>query len=436
MKSKTLLLSAVLGLTSALALGQASDLIAYWNFNTTPFGDTVNADVGSGVLRLDTWGGNITDFTGTTINALPGVIAGRDLALQVGTSNAGNGTFIQFDFDFTNYRDVHVTFAVQGTSSGFDTGTWSASTNNSNFVVFGNNTATQSGTRTTQTSGSTDILNNASTAHLRYTLDGADGTTSNNRLDNIQIRGTYIHQASAGSITQLDTEYRENFNAFRGDGFSATPSSGQLNSNAWRVTGHSDEQGEFGGEHAGTTLPGLRFSRGVNAGSTTFSGVYAWDLGNEDYALGIKPTGNDLTPGEITYRFVNDTGETITALDITYEIMVLNNQGRSSSFNFAHSADDNVYISVSSLDFTSPEAADADPEWMSFFRSVTLSDLNIQDGEFYYLQWQTDDVGGSGARDSLGLNNFTITAIPEPGTLVLVGLTGIAALVTLRRKRA
>lgn len=416
-------------------LGQVSDLIAYWNFNTTPFGDTVNADVGVGVLRLDTWGGDIADFTGTTINALPGVIAGRDLALRAGTSNAGNGTFIQFDFDFTNYRDVHVTFAAQGTSSGFDTGTWSASTNNSNFVVFGNNTATQSGTRTTQSSGSTDILNNASTAHLRYTLDGATGTaTQNNRLDNIQIRGTYIHQASAGSITQLDTEYRENFNAFRGDGFSATPSSGQLNSNAWRVTGAAAD-GEFGGEHADTEPPGNQLARGVNQGTTSNAGVYAWDIGGGEYALGLKPTGNDLSPGEITYRFVNDTGETVTALDITYDIMVLNNQGRSSSFNFAHSADDNVYIAVSSLDFTSGEAADAEPEWMSFSRSITLSGLNIQDGEFYYLQWQTDDVGGSGARDPLGLNNFTITAIPEPGSLIFMGIMGVAALLVLRWKK-
>ena len=37
------------------------------------------------------------------------------------------------------------------------------------------------------------------------------------------------------------------FTSFDGTGFSTSPSSGQLNSNEWRVTGMSDGDGSFGG---------------------------------------------------------------------------------------------------------------------------------------------------------------------------------------------
>ncbi len=62
-------------------------------------------------------------------------------------------------------------------------------------------------------------------------------------------------------------------------------------------------------------------------------------------------------------------------------------------------------------------------------RLILRIDIGGGDG----LGWPDGD--GSTSYE-IELNSFEFAVIPEPGTLALVALTGIAALVTLRRKRA
>ncbi len=139
----------------------------------------------------------------------------------------------------------------------------------------------------------------------------------------------------------------------------------------------------------------------------------------------------------MTLRLLNSTGVTVTALQLSYDIYVRNDNDRANSFNFRYSADDNQYTTVSSLDFTSPGSADSSPEWTSTDRSVTLSGLSIAHGSQFYLQWISDDVSGSGARDEFALDNVSVTAVsavPEPSSAALVGLFGVGLLGARRRK--
>ena len=110
----------------------------------------------------------------------------------------------------------------------------------------------------------------------------------------------------------------------------------------------------------------------------------------------------------------NQTGGPITDLTIEYDIYVYNDQGRANSFNFAHSGDDVTYTSESSLDYTSDEAASGSPAWVQVSRSITVSGLSIPDGDFYYFQWQSDDVSGSGSRDEFALDNVSIMSGSNP----------------------
>ena len=231
-------------------------------------------------------------------------------------------------------------------------------------------------------------------------------------------------------VNDFNTSITENFSGFTGTGFSPTPAVGQLDSNTWRVTGMSDGNGVFGGTH---TIGD--FARGTSTGGVTTGGTYAFDVGGGSTIIGFQPAGSDFTPGTLTARLENNTGGVISQLNISYNIYTYNDQGRANSFNFAYSSDDLGYTSVPALDYTTPEAADGSPAWVLVNRSTSLTGLSILNGDNFYLQWQSDDVSGGGSRDEFGLTNLSITAIPEPGTLALLGLSGLTLYLMRRRKR-
>ena len=198
--------------------------------------------------------------------------------------------------------------------------------------------------------------------------------------------------------------FSQNFDNFAGSGFAAIPLPGQLDSNIWRVTGFSDGTMAFGDTQAAGD-----FARGVSSGGETTGGIYAFDVGGGNIILGVQPTGSDFLPGEIVLRLQNNTGLTITQLDLLYNLWYLNDQPRANSLNLAYSSDDTAYTNVAALDFTTPQVADA-LGWQFVPRSATISGLNIPNGDFFYLKWTGDDVSGAGARDEYGLDNIQVSA--------------------------
>lgn len=174
-----------------------SGIFEYWNFNTFAVTDTlVASDFGAGTLSLEDWGGNVANFGGNILNAQSGDIAGASLSLQGGVEVdpgvfAGNGTFVQLSFSMENLQGLEITFAVRGTSSGFDSGLWSYSVDGVDFIASGDNTASRA-TSFSLATVATAGLDGATTAYLRYTLDGATTAAGNNRIDNLTLSATVI----------------------------------------------------------------------------------------------------------------------------------------------------------------------------------------------------------------------------------------------------
>ncbi|AKS40784.1 endonuclease/exonuclease/phosphatase family protein [Wenzhouxiangella marina] len=212
--------------------------------------------------------------------------------------------------------------------------------------------------------------------------------------------------------------FDEDFVTFAGAGFSATPAAGQLDSNQWRVQGLSDGPGSFGGEFTSGD-----FARGATTGGASSGGIYALSTGTA-IALGAQPTGADFTPGSFDLRIVNNTGDTIEAVDISYLIWTYNDQPRANSLNFEYSLDDSNWTPVPGLDYTSPEASDGSPAWVSTPRSTTLTGLGLAVGSPLYLRWTSDDVSGGGSRDELGIGAVQVDIIPPP--TLLASKTGSA----------
>ena len=180
----------------AVSAGPASaGLIFYYNFNSFDTSATsIDADFGDSFVDLSDWGGTVASFGGTTTNALFGDAAGDSLSLRPGSGLVGNGDSIDFIGDLTGFIDPVLTFATQGSGTGFTSGVWSYSVDGSTFTSVSGNTARTIDSfvlRTVDFSG-ISALSNANFAVFRYTLDGASGASGNNRIDNVQLNATAI----------------------------------------------------------------------------------------------------------------------------------------------------------------------------------------------------------------------------------------------------
>ena len=223
------------------------------------------------------------------------------------------------------------------------------------------------------------------------------------------------HALASLSIDNLNSPVVINFNDFDGSGFSPTPSAGQLDSDMWAIDRFSDGLLNFG-----DTQISNDFARGSSSGGETKGGIYAFDTGGGNIALGIQPGGDDWAPGSLTLKLQNNTGQTLTALDISYSIYLYNNAGRASSFNFSHSADNTTYTQIGALNFQSSKTASNPLAWEETSLGTTLTGLSIADSEHYYLRWSGDDFSGGGSRDEFGLDNISMTAVPEPAYFGLI----------------
>lgn len=194
-----------------VAVESQAAVVAYWNFNSLNIPTasapgsggvptTIAADQGTGSISLSGWTGLVDDFAGSTLNALNSDASGASLSL---VSSTGNNSFIEISFSMAGLRDLAITFDTRGTSTGYDSGIWSYSTNGSTFFDFGAQTATRSTTFATTGPGVTASLNNASTAFLRYTLNGATTTGGNNRIDNLQLNATAVPEPSSLAVLGL-----------------------------------------------------------------------------------------------------------------------------------------------------------------------------------------------------------------------------------------
>lgn len=167
-----------------------ADEVSIWNFNDSD----LNVDHGSGSLTTNFNLVNVV-FTlgGSSINARAGDPAGQSVTLQGGTGNANNGRNITLGVSTVGFSNIIVTFATQGTSTGFNNNQFQYSLDGVTFIDFGAAYAPP----TTFTLVTFDLsgipgLNNNPNAAFRIVFNGATSASGNNRIDNVVVEGTAI----------------------------------------------------------------------------------------------------------------------------------------------------------------------------------------------------------------------------------------------------
>ena len=176
-------------LLTAAAPAALADELAVWNFNDS----NLNVDHGSGTLVSNFNPANLLFAAGTTNNARLGHPAGQALSLQAGTGTANNGRHITFNVSTLGFANIVVSFATQGTSTGFNSNQFQYSLDGMNFVDFGlpYTPASAFGSVPLVFSlVSIAALNNNPNAAFRIVFNGASSATGTNRLDNFVVEGT------------------------------------------------------------------------------------------------------------------------------------------------------------------------------------------------------------------------------------------------------
>ncbi|MGB3607524.1 MAG: T9SS type A sorting domain-containing protein [Psychroserpens sp.] len=241
-----------------------------------------------------------------------------------------------------------------------------------------------------------------------------------------------IAPSGAGwQITQTNTEFLINFDTtvsgvnnglYNGTGNIVTPALGQLDSNSWSLSGTT---GTGASTFNQTNNTGI-FTRGLSQGGVTDGGFYAFDIDNnaavgaQNHAFGIQPSASVLTPGNVTLRAKNATGNTIVSVLLQYTVYVYNDQPASNSLNLAYSTSNSgSYTPLTAQAVVSETVADTgtDLEWVSYNRTVVINGLNIPDSDsgFFYMRWRLGDSSVDG--DEFAIDDVRVTFNTTVNTL-------------------
>lgn len=150
---------------------------------------TIYADGTNGSDNLNNQASpEINSFAGIALNdPRPTPNASRDLAL---VSTSANGKSVVFKFSMSAWRDLQLSYAHKGSSTGFKTQYWSYSTDGENFTLYDSLTGTNNSdwaVGTIDFSDATDI-NGAEEVYIKLTVNGCTSGSGNNRLDNVVFR--------------------------------------------------------------------------------------------------------------------------------------------------------------------------------------------------------------------------------------------------------
>lgn len=203
---------------------------------------------------------------------------------------------------------------------------------------------------------------------------------------------------------------------FDGMGTSATatlPAGFRVNTGTDWSTGTSSTGAAAGtsgtGALTGTSGGNIyNFANGVTGSST-------------DRALGFLTSGSFTSPRNTILRITNNTGNTITAITVSFDYEKYRTGTRAWNMNFFHGSTSTP--ATAATDGDQAYAADGanavvnPPTTIS--KSVTLTGLSIANGSDYYFRWAYAGTGGSTNSQGIGIDNVSlnVTAGPQNQTI-------------------
>ncbi len=408
-------LSQAATLSYAVSLGAgdtatASDFVG----GTLPAGQvTFAANAASATILVPVVNDSVSEPDETFTVTLSGAGAGQTI-----TNATATGTIQNDDLPALSIANASIIEGDAGTSLLVFTVTASAPapTGGINFQAATSNGTATAGSDYVALSGSFTIAAGATSTTVSVVING---DTTFERNETLLVTLTNPTNAivtggpATGTIANDDAVpatasiFTTNFADFAASGFApgAAASTGQLDSNVWRVVGLSDQTNPAYGF---TGASGGDFGRGLISGDPVTAGVYT---PVNDRALILQPTGAEIEAGGfIEARIQNTSGATATGFDVAFDWAYRNNATRGENMQLAYSTDGTTFTTVAAANFTTPTAIDnTTPNFTNQNERVSITGT-VADGGYLYLRWIHVSSVGSGSRDEVGIDNVAITA--------------------------
>ncbi len=166
---------------------------------------------------------------------------------------------------------------------------------------------------------------------------------------------------------------------------------------------------------SGTTYPlgwiaydGTTSDNSMLAGSTSTTTTG----GNHNYGskIGLLASGSYTAPLYINLNINNTTGK--TGLKISYKVIKIREQGRTNSFNLE------ISTTSATAGFTPVTGGSYDSGSLAQGNIATYTDLDISalddKATGVYIRWAYDEIGGSGSRDGIALDDVVLSWSTAP----------------------
>lgn len=245
---------------------------------------------------------------------------------------------------------------------------------------------------------------------------------------------------SAQTISYTGGTYGQNFDGLPGSG--STTLAGSLLALTSGFPGATGVNGWYGGNRSGSNSSSEFRAQDGSLGSSAGRGVISYGTtGSSDRALGVLTTSNQIP--RFGALFVNNTGDVLTSVTISFtgEQWRRGNVTSPDALQFVYGFTSSVASAstrVAALDFQSVNQQ-ASPTEVALngnlaanqrFVTATISGISWANGATLAIAWDTTEL--SGQDDGLAIDDFTLSAVPTPGSAALLGLAGLAG---LRRRR-
>jgi hypothetical protein len=152
----------------------------------------------------------------------------------------------------------------------------------------------------------------------------------------------------------------------------------------------------------------------------------------------MSPSSSVIT---LTLNAQNNTGAIVTGFDIAWDVEQCSQAGRATTVNFSYrlGADSFGTINLAGTTLTTATIG-TDPATSNLAsiavtnRSISITGLSMANLATADFRFSWTNGAGAGSNAHIGVDNFSLTAVPEPKTWALIGIGTSFMLWNLRRR--